>query len=154
MKLKKLVVSLYCFNIQTRKGKQTQQNHPVKTSLQMNLRQRKPKLSFLQLKLLMYPILSEVVRIPVFLATKKEFDLHLRFWRLIFWSAYCMFFMFSHLDFLMYKGLKNTRWCGRNQVIVRPQVTFYLDGAHTPKSMEVCYGQLKTRVEAFCLDIY
>ena len=45
--------------------------------------------------------------------------------------------LFSISTFLNVQGLKNTRWCGRNQVIVRPQVSFYLDGAHTPKSMEV-----------------
>ncbi|KAJ7339433.1 hypothetical protein OS493_005831 [Desmophyllum pertusum] len=44
-------------------------------------------------------------------------------------------------------GLKNTRWCGRNQVIVRPQVTFYLDGAHTPKSMEACAQWFKKRAD-------
>ena len=46
-------------------------------------------------------------------------------------------FLFPCFDI---QGLKNTRWCGRNQVIVRPSVTFYLDGAHTPRSIEVCLG--------------
>lgn len=44
-------------------------------------------------------------------------------------------------------GLKNTRWCGRNQVIVRPAVTFYLDGAHTPRSMEACARWFKKRAD-------
>ncbi|XP_027043743.1 folylpolyglutamate synthase, mitochondrial-like isoform X2 [Pocillopora damicornis] len=44
-------------------------------------------------------------------------------------------------------GLKNTRWCGRNQVIVRPAVTFYLDGAHTPRSMEACARWFKRRAD-------
>ena len=47
-------------------------------------------------------------------------------------------FLFPCFDI---QGLKNTRWCGRNQVIVRPSVTFYLDGAHTPRSVEVCLGK-------------
>jgi len=44
-------------------------------------------------------------------------------------------------------GLKNARWCGRNQVIVRPQVSFYLDGAHTLKSMEACAEWFKKRAD-------
>ncbi|KAM7447198.1 hypothetical protein ABFA07_004627 [Porites harrisoni] len=44
-------------------------------------------------------------------------------------------------------GLKNTRWCGRNQVIVRPSVTFYLDGAHTPRSIEACVKWFKKRAD-------
>lgn len=44
-------------------------------------------------------------------------------------------------------GLKNTKWCGRNQVIVRPCITFYLDGAHTPKSMEACVKWFKKRAD-------
>ncbi|XP_078382408.1 folylpolyglutamate synthase, mitochondrial-like isoform X2 [Oculina patagonica] len=44
-------------------------------------------------------------------------------------------------------GLKNTKWCGRNQVIVRPRVSFYLDGAHTPKSMEACVKWFKKRAD-------
>lgn len=44
-------------------------------------------------------------------------------------------------------GLRNTRWCGRNQVILRPRVTFYLDGAHTPKSMEACAQWFKKRAD-------
>ncbi|XP_044174437.1 folylpolyglutamate synthase, mitochondrial-like isoform X1 [Acropora millepora] len=44
-------------------------------------------------------------------------------------------------------GLKNTRWLGRNQVIVRPRLTFYLDGAHTPRSMEACAKWFKKRAD-------
>ena len=57
-------------------------------------------------------------------------------------------FLFPCFDI---QGLKNTRWCGRNQVIVRPSVTFYLDGAHTPRSIEVCLGN---RNAAFAHIIY
>ncbi|XP_015758597.1 PREDICTED: folylpolyglutamate synthase, mitochondrial-like [Acropora digitifera] len=44
-------------------------------------------------------------------------------------------------------GLKNTRWLGRNQVILRPRLTFYLDGAHTPRSMEACAKWFKKRAD-------
>ncbi|XP_032240819.2 folylpolyglutamate synthase, mitochondrial [Nematostella vectensis] len=36
------------------------------------------------------------------------------------------------------EGLRNTRWWGRNQMIVLPKITFYIDGAHTPRSIEAC----------------
>ncbi len=36
------------------------------------------------------------------------------------------------------KGLKNTFWPGRGQIINYKNKKFYLDGAHTPESMECC----------------
>ena len=35
-------------------------------------------------------------------------------------------------------GLRLCRWAGRNQVVVRGRVTYYIDGAHTPGSVEGC----------------
>ncbi|KAK0403064.1 hypothetical protein QR680_016695 [Steinernema hermaphroditum] len=35
-------------------------------------------------------------------------------------------------------ALKNCEWPGRSQVIVRDGVTYYLDGAHTPISIQCC----------------
>ena len=34
-------------------------------------------------------------------------------------------------------GLECAVWRGRTETIKRPNITFYLDGAHTPKSMQV-----------------
>lgn len=36
------------------------------------------------------------------------------------------------------EGLRQCRWPGRYQVIVGEYATFYLDGAHTKESMEIC----------------
>jgi len=36
------------------------------------------------------------------------------------------------------RGLEVTRWPGRNQVVRRNNVEYYLDGAHTEESMQVC----------------
>jgi len=36
------------------------------------------------------------------------------------------------------RGLEVTRWPGRNQVVRRKKVEYYLDGAHTEESMLVC----------------
>ncbi|KAK3746518.1 hypothetical protein QZH41_016738, partial [Actinostola sp. cb2023] len=44
-------------------------------------------------------------------------------------------------------GLKNTVWRGRSQTIVRPEITFYIDGAHTPRSMEACVKWFKTKAD-------
>ena len=35
-------------------------------------------------------------------------------------------------------GLKGCYWPGRNQRFSRDRVTYYLDGAHTPRSMRAC----------------
>ncbi|CAI8026281.1 Folylpolyglutamate synthase, mitochondrial [Geodia barretti] len=35
-------------------------------------------------------------------------------------------------------GLRLCRWAGRNQVVERGNVTYYLDGAHTPESVAAC----------------
>ena len=58
-------------------------------------------------------------------------------WKAVIFFGDLVNFLFPRFD---NEGLKNTRWCGRNQVIVRPSVTFYLDGAHTRRSIEVCLG--------------
>lgn len=33
-------------------------------------------------------------------------------------------------------GLQHCVWAGRNQVVRRGSITYYLDGAHTPQSVE------------------
>ncbi|EJW82171.1 FolC protein, partial [Wuchereria bancrofti] len=35
-------------------------------------------------------------------------------------------------------GIRLCQWLGRSQIIERGSVTYYLDGAHTPKSLECC----------------
>ena len=40
------------------------------------------------------------------------------------------------------KGLKDTQWAGRNQIINKEQLTYYIDGAHTPESMQVYFDKL------------
>lgn len=37
-------------------------------------------------------------------------------------------------------GLEQCWWPGRNQIIKKGRVTYYLDGAHTPQSMKVTGG--------------
>ncbi|ELT92360.1 hypothetical protein CAPTEDRAFT_191238 [Capitella teleta] len=39
---------------------------------------------------------------------------------------------------VMERGLAATSWLGRNQTIYHPDLTFYIDGAHTPRSIEAC----------------
>jgi len=38
-------------------------------------------------------------------------------------------------------GVSTCRWAGRNQVIEKTGITYYLDGAHTPLSLEVKQNQ-------------
>ncbi|KAB5549106.1 hypothetical protein PHYPO_G00063470 [Pangasianodon hypophthalmus] len=38
----------------------------------------------------------------------------------------------------MLKGLAETEWLGRTQTLVRGSVTYFLDGAHTTRSMQAC----------------
>ncbi|XP_074655770.1 folylpolyglutamate synthase, mitochondrial-like isoform X2 [Tubulanus polymorphus] len=38
----------------------------------------------------------------------------------------------------IYNGLKNCRWPGRNQILKHDKITYYLDGAHTDRSMSQC----------------
>nr|KAG5699965.1 hypothetical protein BaRGS_001784 [Batillaria attramentaria] len=44
-------------------------------------------------------------------------------------------------------GLSSCRWDGRYQTICRPGVTYYLDGAHTPDSIEACAQWFKEAAE-------
>ena len=39
------------------------------------------------------------------------------------------------LVILLYVGLRHCKWAGRNQVVERGNVVYYLDGAHTPGSV-------------------
>ncbi|PAV58304.1 hypothetical protein WR25_02211 [Diploscapter pachys] len=38
----------------------------------------------------------------------------------------------------MIKGIENCRWPGRSHTVETERAKYFLDGAHTPKSMEVC----------------
>ncbi|XP_002741781.1 folylpolyglutamate synthase, mitochondrial-like [Saccoglossus kowalevskii] len=40
-------------------------------------------------------------------------------------------------------GLRNCYWAGRTQTITRDNVTYYLDGAHTPRSISACVQWFK-----------
>ncbi|KAK7487412.1 hypothetical protein BaRGS_00021374 [Batillaria attramentaria] len=44
-------------------------------------------------------------------------------------------------------SLSSCRWDGRYQTICRPGVTYYLDGAHTPDSIEACAQWFKEAAE-------
>lgn len=43
----------------------------------------------------------------------------------------------------MAEGLKNCSWPGRTQIIVRKNVTYFLDGAHTQESIKYCSDWFK-----------
>ena len=43
---------------------------------------------------------------------------------------------------LFFLGLELCRWAGRNQIVKQPGVTYYVDGAHTPNSVQVRYNML------------
>ncbi|TKR73054.1 hypothetical protein L596_020410 [Steinernema carpocapsae] len=52
-------------------------------------------------------------------------------------------------------ALKNCEWPGRSQVIVQENVTYYLDGAHTPISLQCCvewFLKERERVNKLCSD--
>ncbi|VDK47144.1 unnamed protein product, partial [Cylicostephanus goldi] len=38
----------------------------------------------------------------------------------------------------MAEAIESCHWPGRSQIVVKDRIKYYLDGAHTPKSMEVC----------------
>uniref|UniRef100_A0A8B9JWE6 Folylpolyglutamate synthase n=1 Tax=Astyanax mexicanus TaxID=7994 RepID=A0A8B9JWE6_ASTMX len=38
----------------------------------------------------------------------------------------------------MLKGLADTKWLGRNQTLTHGSITYFLDGAHTTRSMQAC----------------
>lgn len=42
------------------------------------------------------------------------------------------------LNPVMVKGLTDTEWPGRNQTLIHGDVTYFLDGAHTLRSMKAC----------------
>ena len=41
-------------------------------------------------------------------------------------------------------GIEKCKWPGRQQVVYRDHVTYYLDGAHTNKSAEACSDWFKS----------
>ncbi|KAF4076937.1 hypothetical protein AMELA_G00202340 [Ameiurus melas] len=50
----------------------------------------------------------------------------------------------------MLKGLAETEWLGRTQTLTRGSVTYFLDGAHTTRSMQACvnwFGEVAARHE-------
>ncbi|KXJ09840.1 Folylpolyglutamate synthase, mitochondrial [Exaiptasia diaphana] len=52
----------------------------------------------------------------------------------------------------MRKGLESAVWRGRTETIKRPSITFYLDGAHTPRSMEACVEWFKQQADKEVAD--
>lgn len=44
---------------------------------------------------------------------------------------------------LLLSGIAQCQWAGRNQIIQRDKVTYYMDGAHTPVSIEKCVAWFK-----------
>ncbi|CAJ0593936.1 unnamed protein product [Cylicocyclus nassatus] len=38
----------------------------------------------------------------------------------------------------MAEAIESCHWPGRSQIVLKDRIKYYLDGAHTPKSMEVC----------------
>ncbi|XP_071507083.1 folylpolyglutamate synthase, mitochondrial-like [Diadema antillarum] len=46
------------------------------------------------------------------------------------------------------QGLKKCYWPGRNQVVRREKITYYLDGAHTPRSIAACCRWFHEKAEA------
>lgn len=55
-------------------------------------------------------------------------------------------------------GLRLCKWAGRNQVVQQGNVTYYLDGAHTPQSMEASaqwfLSEIKIETRSVSLVIY
>ncbi|XP_063965971.1 folylpolyglutamate synthase, mitochondrial-like isoform X1 [Lytechinus pictus] len=51
------------------------------------------------------------------------------------------------------RGLTSCYWPGRNQIIRREKVTYYLDGAHTPRSIKACCKWFNRRAEAEARDL-
>uniref|UniRef100_A0A8C8A1S1 Folylpolyglutamate synthase n=1 Tax=Oryzias sinensis TaxID=183150 RepID=A0A8C8A1S1_9TELE len=50
----------------------------------------------------------------------------------------------------MMMGLANTEWPGRNQTLRNGEVTYFLDGAHTVRSMQACVDWFKGRPVCLC----
>jgi folylpolyglutamate synthase/dihydropteroate synthase len=53
---------------------------------------------------------------------------------------------------LLLLGLKTCNWPGRNQKICGPNITYYLDGAHTDNSIQVT--MMNTGLYADWLKLY
>ncbi|XP_011676566.1 folylpolyglutamate synthase, mitochondrial [Strongylocentrotus purpuratus] len=51
------------------------------------------------------------------------------------------------------KGLTSCYWPGRNQIIRRKNITYYLDGAHTPRSIKACCKWFNRRAEMDARDL-
>lgn len=45
-----------------------------------------------------------------------------------------------HVSNAFLQGIRSCRWPGRSQVLRRGRITYFLDGAHTPKSLEVLFS--------------
>uniref|UniRef100_A0AC34RFW1 Folylpolyglutamate synthase n=1 Tax=Panagrolaimus sp. JU765 TaxID=591449 RepID=A0AC34RFW1_9BILA len=48
---------------------------------------------------------------------------------------------------LFVKSLENCSWNGRGQIIQKDEINYFLDGAHTPKSIELCSDWYKNQHE-------
>ena len=67
-------------------------------------------------------------------------------------NYFCTHEIHRRCYFSLYQGLKKCFWPGRNQIVQRNGVTYYLDGAHTPDSMQSCaeWFQTMTSLEERC----
>lgn len=43
---------------------------------------------------------------------------------------------------VLFTGLQTCSWKGRNQILGKPGVTYYIDGAHTKESLEVLHENI------------
>ena len=50
----------------------------------------------------------------------------------------CLVVLYSYI------GIEKCKWPGRQQVVYRDHVTYYLDGAHTKMSAEACSDWFKS----------
>ena len=62
-------------------------------------------------------------------------------------NSCCVYYFFYNLTckttIMMVAGLKDCRWPGRCQTFTEREVTWYMDGAHTPESLDVCVKWFK-----------
>ena len=63
-------------------------------------------------------------------------------------------FLCSGCILLVSTGLRDCYWPGRNQRLCRDRVTYYIDGAHTTRSMKACqkWFDEATKLEAAKID--
>jgi len=57
-----------------------------------------------------------------------------------------LFLMVNLITSCLYIGIEKCRWPGRHQVVYRDHMTYYLDGAHTIKSIKASSNWFKSAV--------